>query len=90
MPKPGPLTVAAVLASAVYAILAVRFAARIATSQVNESARTFFWGWLAATIVLYLAALATAISERRRSSAPVPILGAALFGSLICVFFYGP
>lgn len=81
---------AAAVASLVYFVLAGRFAWRIASNDLYPDTRNYLVGWLATTVVLYAVSLAVSISERHRSGAAVPVVGAALFGSLMCVLFYGP
>lgn len=70
--------------SVLYLVLAVRFVLRmLSVPDLNASAKTYLWGWLAMTIVLYLLCVALAMSQRKRPEAPVPVLGAALFGSFV-------
>ena len=80
----------AVASSTLYLVLALRFALRIASAGLNSSARGYFTGVLVLTVVLYVAGLGVAVSERRRDAAAIPVIGAALFGSFVCVVFFGP
>lgn len=81
----------AVAASLLYGFLAIRYAMRmLSVPDLNASAKTYLWDWLAMTIVLYAICAAVAISQRHRREAAVPVAGAALFGSFVCVLFYGP
>jgi hypothetical protein len=84
------MLLAAASSSALYFVLATRFALRIATPGLNSSSRGYFTGVLVMTVVLYVAGMAVAVSQRRREAAGIPIIGAALFGSFVCVVFYGP
>ena len=84
------LPVGAAVASLVYFVLAGRFAWRIASNDLYPDTRNYLLGWLATTVVLYAVCLAVSISERERSGSGVPVVGASLFGSLMCVLFYGP
>jgi hypothetical protein len=81
---------AAGLASVVYVVLAIRFAMRVGSSDLNSSARGFFLGVLATTVVLFVVAVAMGVSQRDRAGAAVPALLAALFGIFVCIVFYGP
>lgn len=76
--------------SALYFLLAVRFALRIGSSDLNSSARGFFLSVLVSTIVLYSVSLLVAITQRHNAAAPVPVCLAAMFGAFVCVVFFGP
>lgn len=81
----------AVATSVLYVFLAGRYVMRmLSVPELNASARSYFWGVISMTTVLYGICIAIGISQRHRREAPVPVVGAALFGSFICVHFYGP
>ena len=80
---------AAVFSSAYFA-LAIRFGWRIAAHELHPQTRWYFIGALVTTIVLYLVGLAICISERHRAGSLIPVIGASIFGSLVCTIFYGP
>lgn len=82
------LVTAAAIASLIYFAFAARFATRIAAWEANSSSKAGLVGALVAPLVLYAIAAAVAYSERRRSSAPVPVVGASLFGIFVCLLFY--
>lgn len=83
------LVTAAGIASLIYFAFAARFATRIGASRVNASSRAGLVGALVVPLVLYAIAATVAYAERRRSSAPVPVVGASLFGIFVCLLFYG-
>ena len=82
--------VATGLLSVLYAALAIRFGLRIGSSDLNASARGFFVSALSATIVLYSIAVIQAVVQRDRPGALIPVCLAAVFGSFVCVIFFGP
>lgn len=82
------LVSAAGMTSALYFAFAGRFATRIAASGLNSSSKAGLVGALLTTLVLFGIAAAVSYSERRRSSAPVPIVAASLFGTFVCLLFY--
>ncbi len=86
----NPLFLAIGLSSLLYFVLAIRFALRIALYYLNPSTRFYFVGVLGTTVVLYVVATVISVSERHRAGAGIPILGSALFGSFVCIVFYGP
>ena len=86
----GKASLAAVVLSLVYLALAARFLWRIVSNNLYADTRVFFGGWLGMTLLLYIISVGISFSERRRSGAFVPITCASLFGSLICLLFYGP
>jgi hypothetical protein len=73
-----------------YFVLAIRFGCRIAAHDLYPQTAWYFIGALATTVVLYAIGLAIAVHERHRSGSLIPVLGAALFGSMLGVLFYGP
>ncbi len=75
------------LASVLYMVLAVGYVRRFADPELNSSARSFFLAVVVMTVVLYAIAVVMAMVQRRQRGAPVPVIGAALFGALVCVFF---
>lgn len=84
------LLASAGLFSALYLVLAIRFATRIWSSDLNSSARGFFMSALVTTIVLYAIAVVMAFSQRHRSGAALPVALAAIFGCFVCLVFFGP
>lgn len=78
------------LASVVFVVLAVRFAVRVGSSDLNSSARWFLLAVLGTPVVLFAVAVAMGISQRDRAGAAVPTLLAALFGIFVCIVFSGP
>jgi hypothetical protein len=85
-----PLLWAAGLSSLLYFVLSTRFALRIESSDLNSSARGYFYGALGTTVLLYVVALIVAVANRHDAAAGVPVLVSALFGSFVCIVFYGP
>ena len=77
------------LLSLLYVSLAIRFCLRIASSDLNSSARLFFYGALASTAVLYVVAVLQAVVHRNRKESLIPVGLAACFGIGICILFFG-
>lgn len=91
--RAGPsrtVLVAVTVASAIYLALAGWAAVRLlGADELNSSASGFFATVLALTMVLYLLAIAMAIVQRHRSEALVPVAGAAVLGTVVCLVFFG-
>jgi hypothetical protein len=85
-----PMLIVTVLLSIAYLALAVRFWLRIESSDLNASARGFFYSALLATVVLYGVTLVQAAVQRRREGSLLPVSLAAAFGVIICLLFFGP
>jgi hypothetical protein len=85
-----PMLIVTVLLSVGYVALAVRFWLRIESSDLNPSARGFFYSALVATVLLYAVAVIQAATQRRREGSLLPVSLAAGFGIVICLLFFGP